>query len=209
MSDKIKITEEERAALVTGDTPDFPKYTTQILNIAINNSQAQRPHTVGSMNDLIEEFNEKNPDGEYEDWVEFYMEKHNGEERLEGATEKTTKMVENLKQAMEKIDEEMVRDYVKDLVLYKTYRGFDIQESVLRKVSEKFGLDYELGDADDESKGIDGYLEGEPVSVKPVTYKQKDELSEEIDAPIIYYEEYSSSEAIKIDISELKRNDMI
>ena len=202
--DKIKISEDEREDLVTGEEKDFPKYTTQILNDAINNAQAQRPHTVGSMNDLVEEFREKNPDGDFEDWKEFYMEYHNGEKRLQESTEKTYDMLKNMKEAMEKIDRDMVRDYVEDLVLYKTYQGFDMQELVLQKLSEKFDMDYEMGDAEDESRGIDGYLGGNPISIKPSTYKQKEKLSEEIDAPIIYYEEYSSSNAIRVDVSELK-----
>lgn len=40
----------------------------------------------------------------------------------------------------------------------------------------------------DESKGIDGFIGEKPVSIKPHTYQLKPELSEEIEAPIIFYE---------------------
>ena len=40
-----------------------------------------------------------------------------------------------------------------------------------------------LSSREDESRGIDGYLDGRPVSVKPSTYKTMDALSETINAP--------------------------
>ena len=41
---------------------------------------------------------------------------------------------------------------------------------------------------EDEPKGIDGYSEEMPVSIKPVTYKTKAMLQEKIDAKMIYHE---------------------
>lgn len=38
------------------ENPEFPKYTTQILNLANQNAQATRPKVVGQMSELIKEF---------------------------------------------------------------------------------------------------------------------------------------------------------
>jgi hypothetical protein len=204
MPRKIRVSEEEREELVAEIDPDFPKYTTQIMNTANQNSQGTRPATVGQLNEIIEEYREEYPNGDFEDWKRFYFEKYDGEESIEEATDKVFEMVVKMREAAEEIDREMVNRWVKDLVLYKTYNGLGrTEEAVLKKLSEEYGLPYELGTAEDESKGIDGYLGDHPVSVKPVTYKQKSRLQEDIQAPIVYYEEYSTTNALKLDLEEL------
>jgi len=52
MSTKVKIYNDEIKDVVIGEVPDFPKYTTQILNLANQNSQGTRPKVVGQMSDL-------------------------------------------------------------------------------------------------------------------------------------------------------------
>ncbi|MGM0545952.1 MAG: MjaI family restriction endonuclease [Bacteroidota bacterium] len=51
---KIKNSDLKKATV--SDAPEFPKYTTQLLNLANQNSQATRPRNVGQMTDLIKEF---------------------------------------------------------------------------------------------------------------------------------------------------------
>jgi len=46
---------------------------------------------------------------------------------------------------------------------------------------------YRTATPEEESKGIDGYIGNEPVSIKPTTYKTKN-LQENIQAKIIFYE---------------------
>lgn len=204
MSRTIRISEEERERVVAGIDPDFPKYTTQIMNTANQNSQGTRPHTVGQLNEIVEEYKQQYPEGDYDDWVEFYYENYDGEESIEEATEKVFEMVEKMQEAADEIDREMVKRWVKDLVLYKTYTGLGRnEEAVLKKLSEEYDLPYELGTAEDESEGIDGFLGDQPVSVKPITYKQKSRLQEDIDVPIVYYEDYSTTDALKLHLGEL------
>jgi len=205
MSSTIRISEEEREELVANIDPDFPKYTTQIMNTANQNSQGTRPKVVGQLSDLIEEYKEEYPEGDYEDWEEFYLEEYDGEERIDEATDKVFEMVIKMRESAEDIDREMVHRWVRDLVLYKTYTGLGRnEEAILKALSEQYGLPYELGDAADESKGIDGYIGDNPVSVKPITYKQKSRLQEDIQAPIVYYEEYSTTNALKLHIDEIE-----
>ena len=56
----------------------------------------------------------------------------------------------------------------------------------------------------EESKGIDGYIEDVPVSIKPDTYKTKDALQEKIEAPIIYYKK--TSKYLHIYLEELQKH---
>ena len=204
MSRKIRLSEEEREKMVAGIDPEFPKYTTQIMNTANQNSQGTRPRTVGQLNEIVEEYKEEYPEGDYDDWVGYYYENYDGEKNIQEATDKVFEMVKKMREAADEIDREMVERWVEDLVLYKTYTGLGRnEEAILRKLSEEYDLPYELGTADDESKGIDGFLGDQPVSVKPITYKQKSRLQEEIQAPIVYYEDYSTTDALKLHLEEL------
>ena len=88
-----------------------------------------------------------------------------------------------------------------DSVLSTRLGSNDIQEAVLRKLGELYDEEITPATAEDESKGIDGYIGDQPVQVKPATYK--DNLQETIDVPIVYYDENKSNKAMRVDISEL------
>lgn len=82
----------------------------------------------------------------------------------------------------------MVERWVHDLVVVKTFIGMKCQKAILIKVAELEGKDWRLSSVLDESKGIDGYVGDEPVSIKPSTYKTKNALRELISVRMIYYE---------------------
>lgn len=167
---------------VVGKTPEFPKYTTQIMNLANQNAQGTRPNVVGQMSELIEEC----PKGNYEQWVKWYSEKM--PKAVDDATERVFEMVQNLKSAMEMIDKLLVRKWVEDLVLTKTFTGFCFQESILKTIAERRWVKYRRATPEEESQNIDGYIGDIPVSIKPVTYKTKNMLHENIDVKLIFYE---------------------
>lgn len=202
---EFKLTEDERERLVSDEIEEFPfdtpKYTTYLLNPAINLSQSNRPHVVGQMSDIVEEFRQNHPEGTFEDWVNYYKKEYDGDERLEEATEMAYPMVEKMRESFEQIDKKMTSQYLKDLVLFKSYEGFDIQEAILKKLGKMYNVEVQRADAQDESRGIDGYIGKQPVQVKPVSYK--DNLQEDIDVPIVFYDENKSNKTMKVDISEL------
>jgi hypothetical protein len=165
-----------------GKKEPFPKYTTQIINLANQNSQATRPKNIGQMSDLIQAF----PGNSYDEWVRWY---HNQQpDTIDQATDKTYAMIEKMRLAMAEIDKAMVRRWVEELVLAKTYAGLKFQESILKEIAGKKGTTWRLARSDEESKGIDGYIGTKPVSIKPTSYKTMKALPEVIEAEIIYYE---------------------
>jgi len=190
---KIKIKNDKITQDVVGNIAEFPKYTTQLLNLANQNAQGTRPKVVGQMSELIKEF----PKDTYEDWVEWYTEQM--PYAIELATDKVFEMVQNLKPALEKIDIYLVRKWVKDLVLTKTFTGFCFQDSILRTIADQKGMAYVTATPEQESQGIDGYIGETPVSIKPVTYKIKSMLSETIEVKIIYYEKKKDGIVIEYD----------
>ena len=188
----IKIKNEELIEDIVGKVTEYPKYTTQIMNLANRNAQGTRPKVVGQMSELIKEF----PGKRYEEWVEWYENKmYNA---IDNATEKVYNMIIKLGEAIKLIDKELVRKWIRDLVLTKTFIGFCFQESILKKIASIKKDAYRLATPFEESQGIDGYIGSTPVSIKPSTYKTMDMLKEEIDAKIIYYEKVKGG--IKIDL---------
>lgn len=179
---KFKIKNHELIRDLVGEVLEFPKYTTQLMNLANQNSQGTRPKVVGQMSDLIQEFDGK----KYEDWVSWYLSRNPN--AISDATEKIYEMIENLKTAIMLIDKEMVREWTKDLVLSKTFVGLCFQESILIKIAEFKNTNYRLATPKEESSGIDGFIGSVPVSIKPITYKTKNMYREQIDVAIIFYD---------------------
>jgi hypothetical protein len=136
---------------------------------------------VGQMSDLIQEFE----GNEFKKWEEWYLTKH--PDAIREATEKIVKMLENLKDAMTKIDQEMIKVWVHDLVIVKTFAGLKLQEAILKAVAADLKTSYRLAEPEEESKGIDGFIGKQEVSIKPKSYEIKKALSEEILVPIIFY----------------------
>jgi len=195
MKNKIKISNKEIQRLLEIEPKEFPKYATQILNLANQNAQGTRPPVVGQMSDLIQEFTGKSA----AEWEKWYLQRH--PDAIERATIKIFEMVEKFKDVILQIDKEMVEKWVHDLVIFKTFIGLKFQEAILRKTSELLGQKYSLASPENEARGIDGFIGTIPVSIKPITYKTKSSLAEKIDAKIIFYEK--KSDGILIDISNL------
>jgi len=160
----------------------FPKYVTQIINLANQNAQGTRPKVVGQLSDLINQIDEKT----YKKWKEYYLENH--KDKIDVATEKIWQMISNFKEAIEKIDKNMIKNWVYDLIINKTAEGLIIQEFILKHLANKYNKTYRLATADEESQNIDGFIGDIPVQIKPYTYKTKTNVkNENIKIPIIFY----------------------
>ena len=115
------------------------------------------------------------------------------------STEKVYNMIIKLGEAIKLIDKELVRKWVRDLVLTKTFVGFCFQETILKRVASVKKESYRLATPFEESQGIDGYIGSTPVSIKPSTYQTMNMLREEIDAKIIYYEKVKGGIKVNLD----------
>ena len=191
----IKIKNEELVQELIGEIKSFPRYTTQLINLANQNAQGTRPRVVGQLSELIKECPEKT----YEGWKKWYLLKYPN--AIENATEKINEMMNNLKEAIKLIDKSMIKRWVEDLVLEKTFIGLRFQEAILKKVASIKNTNYRFAEPKEESQGIDGFINEIPVSIKPITYKTKDALREEIKTKIIFYNKTKSG--LEIDANEL------
>jgi len=192
---RLRINNEEIQHLLGVPVQRFPKYTTQIMNLANQNAQGTRAKVVGQMSELIQEF----PGRTIEEWERWYTQKNSGS--IERATEKVHAMIGELREAISKIDKEMVKEWVRDLVVTKTFVGLRCQQAILRKVAQIKNTDCRLSTPEEESRGIDGYIGNSPVSIKPASYKSKSPaLPEDIKVALIYYEKEKGGVRVEFEL---------
>ncbi len=194
---KFTIKNEELIVINGSETPDFPKYTSQLINWANQNAQGTRPVVVGQMSELFPEFMNSGMEITIENWRRWYTEKY--PEAFENATDKIFAQVQNLRNAIPLIDREMVEKWVYDLIINKTFNGLYVQKAILASLAEKQGTTYRLATPEEESMGIDGYVGEVPYSVKPDTYKTMGRLSETIDVKMIYYSKTKTNLKIEVE----------
>lgn len=182
MLKKIKMKNTEVEELSNASHFDFPKYTTQIINLVNSNAQGTRPDVVGQMSELIQEFKGNS----LQEWVQWYSTKYPN--AIDAATDKIYSKFLEMKCAVETINREMVRAWVQDLVYTKTYCGLKFQTAIIAFIAGKIGKTWRLASVEEEAKGIDGFVGDIPVQIKSHTYKIENRLPETIDVPIIYYD---------------------
>lgn len=194
MESTVKLTEEELAELLVGKKLSFPKYVSPLLNLANRFARGTVPAVVGQMTELVKPFKT------YEEWKKWYLKEK--PDAINNAVKKISDMLENFKEAMDNIDERTIRAWVEDLVLVKTFVGIRFQEAILKRVAHMLGKKYRLAKPEEEAKGIDGFIEEVPISIKPHTYKvEAKRLQEKIGGCIIYYEK--TDDGIKFDVDDL------
>lgn len=197
--DKIKLTPNEITNLILEEKYVFPKYVSPIINLANRFAQATRPEFVGQMSELIKECPYKNFDG----WKKWYSKKYPNS--IETATDRIMNMLENFKEVLENLDKEMVRKWVEDLILVKTFIGLIVQEPILKYFSCLLKKEYRLSTPEEESKGIDGYIGDFRISIKPLTYKEKEKIAGEKPGGdvIIFYNKDKDNNIIITEIESL------
>lgn len=176
----------------------FPKYTSQIINLANQNAQGTRASVVGQMSELFPEFLESGEPITIESWRRWYTERH--PRALKDASAKICAQVDNLRAAIAHIDRKLVCEWVEDLVINKTFNGLYVQRAILTSLAERKGTAYRLATPEEESRGIDGWVGGEAYSIEPDSYKTMQRLPEAIDVKMIYYTK--TSIGLTLDVEE-------
>ena len=196
---KIRLTAQDLRERLVGNRPTYSKYVSPLINLANRFAQATRRNQVGQVSELIREC----PASDFEGWRAWYLSQY--PTAIDEATDRVVSMLDQFRDAMNKIDRPTVRRWVTELVIEQTYVGLRVERAILEAASDQLGAPLRLSSPSDESRGIDGYLDGRPVSVKPTTYRTMDTLSETIDALMIYYEKRKNGTVVA-DIEEVLRH---
>lgn len=194
---KLTIKNEELLELNESSTPQFPKYTSQLINLSNQNAQGTRPKVVGQLSELFQEYQKNTDEISIDTWEKWYLSKY--PKAIEDATNRIYEQIQNLKNAITLIDRDMIQKWVEDLIITKTYNGLYIQKAILSKIAKIKQKDFRLAKTEEEAIGIDGYIDNVPYSIKPNTYKTMSRLSESIEVKIIYYTKTKSGIEIEFD----------
>lgn len=195
---KYTLKNEKIESYNESESCSFPKYTSQLINWANQNAQGTRPVVVGQMSELFPEFMASDSEMTIDGWREWYLQRY--PDAFDKATDKIYTQVQNLRNAIPMIDRDMVKRWVEDLVIYKTFNGLYVQKAILASLAERTGNTYRLASPEEESKGIDGFVGNIPYSIKPDTYKTMGRLSEVIDVKMIYYTK--AKNGLKIEVED-------
>jgi len=144
---------------------EWPRYATQLLNIAGQNAQCFKATKVGSMKETWLAFMETGQPDTIENWEKFYIEQQ-GWEGIEWAANKLfDKAVNDMR--IPWLNKELCRSYVEEVIFNKTHFGMGGETSAIKAAAKYFDMDYRFSTAEEESQGIDGWLGDYPVQVKP------------------------------------------
>lgn len=190
---KLRISREDIIDELGIAPPSLPRYVAPLLNLANRFSGATRPQVVGQMSDLIREF-----DGDcLEDWEEWYRSRY--PTAIDDATQRVRNMVGQFRAALAQLDDDTISEWLRDLIIVKTYQGLKVQGVVLRQVAAALNRPLRPATSQDESQGIDGYIGDTAVSVKPSTLDIKPELLDNLPKCIIFYEKTSAGLTVSFD----------
>lgn len=189
----VRISNDDIAAALGAPSISFPKYVAPLLNLANNYAHGTRPRVVGQMSELIEVF-----DGDtVVEWEEWYVREQ--PEAISKAVKRIEAKVDELRDALTQVDRDMIEKWVRDLVIFKTYQGMRFQKAILQKIAASVDKAYRRASPEEEAKGIDGFVGGHPVSIKPTTYDTKSALPENIHCLIVKYEKKKGAIEVEFD----------
>jgi hypothetical protein len=158
-----------------------------ILNIAFNRWQFNRPRYVGKLSEAIRQCAPKTQ----QEWEEYYFSKVKPEGELLGDTMEEhlnevgrrlyAKISEQLRSEIESVIEEDCIEYVRDVVIRRTYEGYQTEKkTVYEQLEDKLGVKLEpASDEWDRAYNVDFYIPvGQSfigIQIKPTTYEQTPE----------------------------------
>lgn len=160
----IKLTAKNYKGVIQRQRREWPKYATQLLNIAGQNCKAFDPKKVGSAKETWLEMRGQNIPGTLENWENFYNAKPFAQ-NIPGQAQKLFEMIQKMK--VGGIDLSMCEDYIKEVIYNKTHMGMGGEEMALQAVAEYYNKTLRFSTADEEAQGIDGWIGNQPAQVKP------------------------------------------
>ena len=103
---KFTIRNQDVQAINESSTPDFPKYTSQLINWANQNAQGTRPKVVGQLSELFPEYQSSADSISIPGWEAWYSERY--PEAVETATQKIYDQILKLQEATKLIDKNLI-----------------------------------------------------------------------------------------------------
>lgn len=164
-------------------------YVSTLINKVNEWAWATRPVTVGELaTEIFPEFISNQKTHTSEKWEDYYL--ANYKEKYDLALQKLKTKFESVKMTVNTISDDDLKAWLDDFLFTKTFNGLYYQEAILQDIAQRTGKELVPASSQDESLGIDGYIDGKPYSVKPESYKQtQSSRHEKINATMVYYKD--------------------
>lgn len=171
-------------------------YSFNLIDKAVEACRSNRKEEIGSFSDMHQTFNSTEHTG-LNNWKKYaFINMPKGcVDKFVTTTKKQlyTMLTMFLKPAQYEFNTELVdkqiRIYFYDLAIIGTYKGMRNQYNIIRSVASRLNCEYQpYSTPQEESKNIDGYINGHPVSVKPESFKRRHRVTIKDSIAIIYYD---------------------
>jgi|SRR3989344_1727157 len=199
MKTKIIITKEDIKEIAKYKDNNFPKYTSSLMNLLNRWAGGTSDKIVGQMSEEVMLC----PYKKYSSWKKWYFKKY------PDSINKSINLIMNKKREVlkqyKKINKKLVRNWVEDLVIDKSYWGIKIQEAVINKLRKLTRKKCRIATKKEERGGYDGFIGIKPIQIKPKSYKNASNVkSERLRAKVVYYEKKNDG-SYEVNIKEIKR----
>lgn len=167
---------------------DIPKYSKSVINNANGYARATRPENVSQVSETIKVFRQDNNVANHslEEWEKWYNKKY--PEAISKATDEAWIKFSEVLDYLKTVTKEDIAAWEKDLIIYKTYTGLMIQDAIIKDIAKKMRVESRLATVEEESMGIDGYINKKPVQIKARTYESNHNERFDERIIIVYYE---------------------
>ena len=178
------------------------KYHSAFLNAVNKDARSSRPETVGKLaTEIFPDYIDNAANPTPESWKKHYQDTHS-EEYNDGLT-KFKEQFKKEKQAINDITDDDLQAYYDDLMFNKTFTGLYAQDEILRDIAADKKAKFRKPTATEEGRGIDGYIDDVPYSIKSETYKDSAAKNNEtINAIMVYYKDNKKDKTIDYYIEE-------
>ncbi len=199
MKSKIKITKEDIKEIAKYKEKYFPKYTSSLINLLNRWAGGTSDKIVGQMSEEVMLC----PYRKHSNWRKWYLKRHpNSIKKSINLIMK--KRMEVLKQ-YKKINKKLMKRWVDDLVIDKSYWGIKIQGAIIKKLKTFTNKRCRVATKKEERSGYDGFIGRNPIQIKPKSYRNASNVRSEIlRAKVIYYEKNKDG-SYDVNIKEIKR----
>lgn len=147
----------------------FKKGVSTILNKCCQWTKVFSMHNIGCIKENFIDFKEK--DGQtLEQWQDYFSNEISSK-KIEDMTNKVWSYLEEIKNNINELDKDDVKEYIEDVLFKKTFNGLNIEIEIIKEISNKYNYEYKFSNHIDEREGIDGFINNIPIQIKPNTYK--------------------------------------
>jgi hypothetical protein len=196
---KIKI--DKPKATIPATLAHFPKYTTFLINQASQTAHATRPSQVGQLTELFPQY-EKNTiemgaKPSIEGWKQFH--EQNVPDALKNSFPRAKDMIEKFKEAITEIDDDMIVEWIEDLLYEKTFYGLSVELVIREFLKKKYKIESRKATPEEESQNIDFAVGTHLYQIKPSTLKSKVQKHLNPNVSTIFYNNLTDEVEFEID----------